>query len=245
MIKAVSGELRPSNHSGVERHGFGPGVYAFDSTNETWLNALSFAIDRCWPMPNYEEGGSGFGGEHNPCLVFFKQQQMNRTYMDSTVYLVGEKSPFKENDLKHVYLVEGETKNRYREYVASRGKWKEKKNTDLYYWKEFVKLARCYNVIPRGKSRFSGYLHRCDTTHLTDKCNEPMVDPDRWIQHCFPYPNVDITEERVFVEFDVSWNLWLHKDDRGTDAEESAKGKKRLENAIPVKKPINEKRRQK
>jgi hypothetical protein len=196
------GEVEASLNSvkrGSSRHDFGSGVYCFKGKFQ-W--ALSFGIDRCWPIFDTE---NQVFPKHNPAIILFpKALHFNASNKDERIYEVGKKKPFKEEQL------ERNLRYKYQEFNDSRKNWKEPNNDTHKHWREFVKLARCYNKVPsKGKVKiYHGLLHDCESVHLTDQCNKPQPDKQNWKQHCFADPEY-LGEDRLFIEFDVDWNEWI------------------------------------
>ena len=183
---------------GKERHDFGPGVYCFKGQLD---GALSFAVDRCWPMED-RDGTLTF---HNPALVIFPNPEVLER-----VHHVGQHAPFTDEELDK-YLGE-EYKD---DFIRRRTEWTDTKGEkeinrmqqEEINWKDFLKLSRYYNRVPRKIDMFHGCLHDCQKTALTDICETPIYDGLKWEQYCFTDP-FDLGEKRLFVEFNVDWNEW-------------------------------------
>ena len=64
---------------------------------------------------------------------------------------------------------------------------------------------------------FKGPLHEATSTADTDKCAEPKMDSDPdFIQYCFTRLD-DLGSERLFIEFNVTWDEWLGATDIDCD----------------------------
>jgi hypothetical protein len=205
------------------KHDFGGGVYCFKGD---FRKALSFAIDRCWPIFDQETGR--FRNLHNPAVILFPKPLLERTSSHrKAIYHVGTKKPFSDRHLKREL-----NESHYKNFIDKRKTW----GVNDIHWKEFVKLARYHGRVPERKRVFYGLLHACDRTENTDRCEEPKVDRDRWEQHCIRNPR-DLGLDRLFIEFDVDWNEWIelgHSDSEieGQLKEASDRGKKELEKAV-------------
>jgi hypothetical protein len=193
------GVLFTSQASSIIRHDFGAGFYCFKGEVQY---AVSFAIDRCWPI--YEHGSFL---KHNPAVVLFPKPHKFTApeKRQGVVYRVGDQKPFKDSFLKSDLLRQEEyTKFKELEKAISKAKCKEEK-----YWKEFVILSRGFNIVPFGKRLFWGWLHdHSETTANTDRLRMPKIDKQRLVQYCFTYP-VDLGLDRHFIELDVDWNDWI------------------------------------
>jgi hypothetical protein len=88
-------------------------------------------------------------------------------------------------------------------------------NEEERRWKEFLKLARFFGEVPDGKRLFSGWLHDCEATALTDSCSQPIIDKDRWMQYCFTQ-SADLGDALLFIELNVDWNEWIVADVKET-----------------------------
>jgi hypothetical protein len=115
-----------------------------------------------------------------PSFYFRNHASLTRWKNSGGSIHVGEKQPFQDKYLKERVL--GET--RFQQYADIRKTWKNKGKKEGN-WKEFVKLARFYDVVPEGKKVVHGWLHDCESTDQTDRCREPKMDEDRWEQYCF------------------------------------------------------------
>ena len=154
------------------------------------------------------------------------------------MYEVGKKQPYSDANLKNRLKAK-----EFIKFNDQRTQWKANNKN----WKEFVKLARCYNLVMPGKQVFYGFLHNCERTELTDKCREPTIDADKWIQYCFvPDQRGEVPqlgEQRLFVELSVDWSEWIDLPkgfeirQPGSDSEkyyneQVEKGKKLLERTL-------------
>ena len=204
-----NGRMFPSAPSKFVRHDFGSGVYCFKGELK---HALSFAIDRSWPM---FESDTNDVTKHNPSVVLFpKPNQFNRFERNRFVHDVAKKAPFRDK-----YLKKSWSRANFNQFEENRNSWSGT-NQEIN-WKSFVKLARYYHKIPLGGKRlFFGFLHDCGTTHGTDQCNEPQIDRDQWIQYCFRDQD-DLGTDRVFIEFNVDWHEWV--ENSVVDVEEAQK----------------------
>jgi hypothetical protein len=132
IVKA-EGNILPSKHSAKEngaRHDFGEGVYCFKGE---FQSALSFAVDRCWPL--YSCDATESFTQHNPAVILFqKPRDFNRRQKLQWIYHVGDKQPFKDDKYLKERVVGEED---FQKYDEVRKTWKKDKYKD---WKEFVKL---------------------------------------------------------------------------------------------------------
>jgi hypothetical protein len=210
LVKIVKAEgtivksKEDENENGA-RHDFGEGVYCFKGE---FQSALSFAVDRCWPL--YSDDTGSFVTQHNPAVILFqKPHHFNRMQKLQRIYHVGDKPPFPDKFLKERVLGEKE----FRKYDKVRKAWKKDKYKNQN-WKEFVKLARFYCRVPTGKEVVYGWLHDCESTGDTDldPSKEPKIDKDKWVQHCLRNP-LDLGEDRLFIELNVNWGDWTEKEE--------------------------------
>jgi hypothetical protein len=209
IVKAEGKVVRSKideNENGA-RHDFGEGVYCFEGK---FKSALSFAVDRCWPL--YSDDTGSFVTQHNPAVILFqKPRQFSRQQKLKWIYHVGDKPPFPEKYLKEDVL----GKEEFLKYDQARKAWKKgnsKNSKNHQYWKEFVKLARFYCHVPDGKRVVYGWLHDCESTGATDRdlSTEPKIDEEKWVQHCFRNP-MDLGKDRLFIELNVNWEDWTEK----------------------------------
>lgn len=183
-----------------QTHDFGPGLYCFKG-RLSW--ALSFAIDRCWPLPEED-------GMHNPGVILFpKPRQFNREHERELIYDVDAQQPFADEFLLEDTVM-SMTTTELEEFNSRRKKWEWSKKEELNS-KEFVRLARVYRRVPPGKQVFHGWLHDCMSTQNTDRCEEPRIDVDLWEQYCVIDPVVALGRTRLFIELDVDWNQWTNQ----------------------------------
>ena len=222
------GRLAPSTidmKAGGERHDFGGGFYCFKGELKY---ALSFAIDRCWPI--FEEETFS---KHNPAVILFpKPHQFNKRKNQKDIYQVGKKKPFKDEHLKnHVLRYEDD----YEKFKKFERGLNQSDSEYVRYWKEFLKLSRYFGEVPDGQRLFFGWLHNCEATALTDICKQPRIDEDRWVQYCFTKTK-DLGDARLFIELNVDWNEWIDKippDASNKTVEETVKaGKKKMEKEV-------------
>jgi hypothetical protein len=126
------------------------------------------------------------------------------------VHHVGQHAPFTDVELQKFLGTEYKL-----DFIRRRKEWadtKGNKNIDCkqqeeIHWKDFLKLSRYYNPVPRKIDMFHGWLHDCQKTALTDTCKSPAIDKDEWEQYCFPDP-FDLGMERLFIELNVDRNEW-------------------------------------
>jgi len=161
-----AGYMRASKNTNSYRNDFGGGVYCFKG----WSKALSFAVDRCWPLRDEQ----GKFESNNPCLVMFPDCKLK----DDDFYDVIGSQP-------NTAILRADQKGEYEEFQRSLKGAKDKRFTN---WKEFMKRSLYFNKRPLHLTGFRGYLHDCNPTSIAnttfDLTSVPEIDKDRWIQYC-------------------------------------------------------------
>ena len=175
--------------SGKKKHDFGPGLYCFKGKME---GALMYAFDRSWPKNKTQD---------NPSVVLFNTE--NYPPIDeSDIFHVGH-TPYPTNELQKTARRNDEVE-KYDKMVKNQKSWSK---TD-WQWKQFVKASLYLGFVPRHKELFYGLIHDSDQLGSTGNCREPQPDSDRWIQYCFPDPEV-LGRNLIFIELHIDWREWL------------------------------------
>lgn len=235
IVKAY-GNVAISHSSLDSTHDFGSGFYCFKDELR-W--ALSFAIDRCWPIMKDPETGKAIIKRCNPAIILFPNHDHTIINGKKTLKIIGPPICNKDvNEMKKFWIC----KTAYNEFVECRKKWKHDKK--LGYWNDFVKLSLIYDETPprMWSSNYQVYYGLMHSNNLQDKPignKIPVVHKDGWIQYCFldPKNNFVLGEERFFIEFDIDWNEWIDSaQDCAQCVAQCEVAKKELE--IEIEKPL-------
>lgn len=203
LLKVDDGELQLSGTTGTLTHDFGPGFYCF---KDDIPKALSFAINRCWPIAEDPVTGDAVVGRCNPALILFPDH-------DHTIICSKNKTLEVRGKPMNAKLLEavkdGMEDKIFAAFVECRKKWKNDRR--LGFWKDLVKLSLIHNFMPQpltGYHVFYGPMHSAIEEHKPTGDKTPVVDKDEWTQYCFRNTK-SLGEERMFVEFDIDWtNLY-------------------------------------
>ena len=204
--------LRPSEHRKGSYQDFGPGIYTFKDEISC---ALSFAIDRCWPVLFDQKTNKPSITSRNPAIIVFPD-------IDHPILNVRQKTleirgkAMNEKAMKQMKKTMREEK--YKKFVENRKQWKNDKK--LGFWKDFTWLSLTTGQMP-PKAYSEGYLlfygpMEKGTFKPGDK--EPTVNSDRWIQYCFRDEDA-LGSEQIFVEFNMDWKEWYEPREDATESE--------------------------
>ena len=147
-IAEMEGYMAPSKNDRrlrAERQDFGDGVYCCKG-NIQW--PLSFGIDRCFPI--WDNHTQCFRrSSQNPGLIIFPEAKSLNGRDAQFMYEVGKKQPYSDANLKNRLKAK-----EFIKFNDQRTQWKANNKN----WKEFVKLARCFNLVMPGKQVFYGFF---------------------------------------------------------------------------------------
>ena len=209
-IMIDDGEFILSGDSSLS-HDFGPGFYCFKD-KIPW--ALSFAVDRCWPVQRHPENENvAIIKSSNPSIVVFPKPDHTIFSNERDVALEIRGKPMDDKALEQLQKLRSMAGTRtYDEFVDCRKQWKNDK--DLGYWKDFVKLSLIYKVIPpaaKGYVVYYGPMHSDVEQDKPTGDKIPVVHEPELTQYCFR--NIDpLGTELIFLEFDVDWNEWVEQE---------------------------------
>jgi len=214
----LDGDLVPSVSTKKLGHDFGTGFYCFK--NEIRC-ALSFAVDRCWPVAEDPDNeGIAIVKNTNPALVLFPKPNQADINKYSFEVDRNSKKPLNEKDLKTL-KPKFHSETAYTEFIDARKKWEGDKT--LGYWKDYVKLSLCYHIdltAGQGHRVVYGLMHNSDEGKRPLRTKVPVPDKDGWVQYCFKeefaHELLKPDYQMVFVEFCVEWSDWF-KLQGGTD----------------------------
>jgi len=212
----------------VGKHDFGTGVYCFRGRLR---RALAYAFHRSWPHVNIEKKWTKNRASKNQKP---KTMNISRITKDNPSVIVFPRGEAPENTTFHVGHAEypyGDEElctllgKKYKAFKEGQASWRTQKDKNLpeFRWKHFVKLARCYGLVPVGKRIFRGWLHDSDFLTATERCQEPVIDVNRWEQYCFTHPLIDLRYESnmIFIELHVDWAEWVRRDINGDELAEA------------------------
>ena len=211
IIVKNGGKVDPSRSTDTMPHDFGDGVYCFQEQIR-W--ALTFAIDRCWPVDYDELQGGPIIRSCNPAIVLFPKPM--HSVIKNHCFEVGPKQKRMSDAMLRKLLLDDE---KYNEFLNARKKWKNDRQHS--YWKDFVKLSLCYQKLPHF-SRIVyvvyGLMHDSREGKKPTGNRAPVPDPDGWIQHCFRESDA-LGKSRLFIEFNTDWNEWFSRASDSIDNE--------------------------
>lgn len=188
-IYSDDGNLKISGEN-TGNHDFGDGLYCFRGH---FRAALSFAVDRSWPLQYGDEVGRDNAA--NAAVIIFPDGPSGVDgFLNTSDHVLTDNQLRTEMGAR-----------RFNQLATKMDGW----DASDINWKRFVKVARSRLLPFLNYPAYFGILHNCDTVAETDKCSEPVPDRDRWTQYCFRRPDATLGDRRLFVELFIDWDKWI------------------------------------
>ena len=193
-IFSDNGKMNKSHAADKMPHDFRDGFYCFKN-KIPW--ALSFAVGSCWPV-DFDDNKLPVIISCNPAVVLFPKPM--HALISNHLFEVGpNQKDIDEKDLKGMLVKDAD----FTVVTEARERWKN--NRELRYWKDFVKLSLCYQMVPAqtwGGKVVYGLMHDCREGKKPVGLKAPIPDVVGFIQFCFRNPNY-LGTARLFIEFNM------------------------------------------